>query len=145
MVCTISIAAGALLGAAIVTPDLVDAMTGKLKGVMPDASREAESDTVVQWVGTYRAPAASRDPIPVAIYLFKGQKRLRIHVLRDAIDTATADAIIDTTAVALDAEITGRTYAAAPRPAVERDVENGQAWAREHADRRAIQRPTKRS
>jgi hypothetical protein len=101
----------ALIGAGVVSPDLVDAWTHRLQDVLPDARRTAETGSAVQWSGTVAAPRGEKDPIPVEVFLYKAQKRIRINIQSSTIATPEADHISDAIASAFDASVVMRSYA----------------------------------
>jgi hypothetical protein len=110
MVCIICIAAAAAVGAAVLGPDALQDLLQKLKGALPDAKQTAQSDSVVKWEGTYsfRRKASDVVPVPVAVFVYKGQKRLRIQLRTHALRGDESERVQDELARAMGVTIIAR-------------------------------------
>ena len=115
MVCSISMTVAALIGAGVLTPDLIDGLSDKFKAVVGDGAKLVDTEAVVQWNGTISLRERRGEPVPVEVFLYKAQKRLRIHLLADDIAREDADRITDQIADAFEAEIVSRGYATPPQ------------------------------
>lgn len=129
MVCIICIAAAATIGAAVLGPDAIAAMFDRIKKIMPDTRTTADSTSVVKWEGTFQFQRGNTTtPVPVAVYLYKGQKRLRIQVLTHSLSREDAESVQDAIASQLGVTILARTIPAA-EPQAEEDHEPRLDWS----------------
>ncbi len=113
--CSISMSVAALVGAGVVGPDLLHELSDRFKAVVPDGTKQLETEAVVQWSGFIPSRERRGRPVPVEVFLYKAQKRLRIHLLTDNLTEEDADRATDAIADAFQATVVSRTYAMPPR------------------------------
>ena len=109
MPCIFCMAALAVAAVTIV-PALLDQMEGRLMGISTDLTRTAESDSMVQWNGTFAFQDSTGHARTAAaqITLYKASSRARIQVMTHQLDPRSNELLEDTIANALGATIVSR-------------------------------------
>jgi hypothetical protein len=123
MPCIFCIAALAIAATTIV-PALLDQMEGSLAKISADLQRTAESESMVQWGGSFafRDSGGHQRTAAANITLYKDSKRARIQVMTHQLDPQSDELLEDTIAAALGAKVLSRHRPTAFEPAHHHDV-----------------------
>jgi hypothetical protein len=111
MVCIGLAVIGAAVGTAAFSPELFVERLEKIRAELPDAHKSMETESLVKWDGTFEVGKnGNPERVPVSILLYKGLKRVRIHVLGDDVPQDTADNVVDRLAEAMGITVIERSY-----------------------------------
>src|SRR5262249_11675204 len=96
MPCIFCMAALAVAAATIV-PALLDQMEARWRGISTDLTRTAESDSMVQWNGSFAFQDSTGHPRTAAaqITLYKASSRARIQVMTHQLDPRSNELLED--------------------------------------------------